>query len=383
MTEECPYEECDATFTGEQADIAVVEHVSAVHIHGTVASEPAEPTTRQDPELWWSPTKGVLRKLAGDQAQALGGGDCVGWFPSTWWPDDAVQLVLVDPAQTTELEDRAELADQLASANEHIEEQDTRISQLEAEVVKQRIIAKNATDHWQQGWQRMRIQRDYASARLELRKLNDAMIRKNRVIAKRRAERDALSLLLRGMARKLVAYRKWADGDVPTVHRLRRELAEARDGGRKVLAIAEQFQAERDERQARIDAALVVLDGGVEFALMPGALHAIRAALVGDQPNAPAVADRATEVADALAADPEVFREDIEGTPGGGLSGAALRAAEEADDASEPACECFVVPEEQWTRHYDATEPGSMVEQNPDCPVHPAGQPDDAAGDLP
>lgn len=46
-------------------------------------------------------------------------------------------------------------------------------------------------------------------------------------------------------------------------------------------------------------------------------------------------------------------------------------------ETSEPrlgtgACECFVVPEEQWTRHYDATEPGSMFEQNPDCPVHPA-----------
>lgn len=34
------------------------------------------------------------------------------------------------------------------------------------------------------------------------------------------------------------------------------------------------------------------------------------------------------------------------------------------------ACECFAVPEERWTRHYDATEPGSMVEPNPDCPVH-------------
>lgn len=38
--------------------------------------------------------------------------------------------------------------------------------------------------------------------------------------------------------------------------------------------------------------------------------------------------------------------------------------------ANETQCECFTVPEERWTRHYDATEPGSMVEPNPDCPVH-------------
>lgn len=38
------------------------------------------------------------------------------------------------------------------------------------------------------------------------------------------AERDALSLLLRAMARKLVGYRRWTLGDdVPAVHRIRRE----------------------------------------------------------------------------------------------------------------------------------------------------------------
>lgn len=40
------------------------------------------------------------------------------------------------------------------------------------------------------------------------------------------AERDRLSLMLRAMARKLVTYRRWADGDVPTVHKLRAEVRE-------------------------------------------------------------------------------------------------------------------------------------------------------------
>ncbi|WP_409463591.1 hypothetical protein [Amycolatopsis sp. GA6-003] len=33
-------------------------------------------------------------------------------------------------------------------------------------------------------------------------------------------------------------------------------------------------------------------------------------------------------------------------------------------------CSCFVTPESLWTKHYDATEPGSMMEPNPECPVH-------------
>lgn len=53
------------------------------------------------------------------------------------------------------------------------------------------------------------------------------------------AERDALSLLLRSMARKLVGYRRWTLGDdVPAVHRIRRE---------------------RDALQARLDDALAEL----------------------------------------------------------------------------------------------------------------------------
>ncbi len=46
-------------------------------------------------------------------------------------------------------------------------------------------------------------------------------------------------------------------------------------------------------------------------------------------------------------------------------------------------CVCFTVPEERWTRHYDATEPGSMVEPNPDCPVHfPKAPQDDKVGTV-
>ncbi|UKD55129.1 hypothetical protein L3Q65_46005 [Amycolatopsis sp. FU40] len=36
----------------------------------------------------------------------------------------------------------------------------------------------------------------------------------------------------------------------------------------------------------------------------------------------------------------------------------------------EPHCICFVTPESQWTTHYGATEPGSQMEPNPDCPAH-------------
>jgi hypothetical protein len=63
-----------------------------------------------------------------------------------------------------------------------------------------------------------------------------------------RAERDALSLLLRGMARKLVAYRKWMLGDdVPVVHRLRRE-AEERQARLRAALVGDQPKAEEPKR---------------------------------------------------------------------------------------------------------------------------------------
>lgn len=169
-------------------------------------------------------------------------------------------------------------------------------------------------------------------------------------------ERDALSLLLRGMARKLVAYRKWTLGDdVPAVHRLRRELAEAREGGKKVLALAEQFQSERDERQARIDAAfttceaasvLISLAGNPSEwaaaealiadvrAALKGELPA-RAALVGDQPTAEEPLHWRTEdggIAAVMCGTCNMLGGHDDDCPR--LSGEALRAVEEADDAA-------------------------------------------------
>lgn len=44
MTElSCPDEDCEATFNGPRAHIDVVDHVSAVHIHGEQKSPPCPP----------------------------------------------------------------------------------------------------------------------------------------------------------------------------------------------------------------------------------------------------------------------------------------------------------------------------------------------------
>jgi hypothetical protein len=48
-------------------------------------------------------------------------------------------------------------------------------------------------------------------------------------------------------------------------------------------------------------------------------------------------------------------------------------------------CTCFVTDEKYWFRYGSAVEPGSAMEQNPECPVHiPAGvvQPAVTAWDL-
>lgn len=34
-------------------------------------------------------------------------------------------------------------------------------------------------------------------------------------------------------------------------------------------------------------------------------------------------------------------------------------------------CICFVTPERTWFRYGSAVEPGSQMEWNPECPVHP------------
>jgi len=44
------------------------------------------------------------------------------------------------------------------------------------------------------------------------------------------------------------------------------------------------------------------------------------------------------------------------------------------NDCDEACCTCYVTDPKYWFTHYGAVEPGSMMEPNPDCPVHiPAG----------
>lgn len=129
-------------------------------------------------DLWWSPSmKRLLSRHENSDDEHLvwvmqGGSESLRHYLGTGLesnpplPDDAVQLVLADPEQHTELE---------------------------------QLKAQHAAWWKVQGEERRAVKR----------------------------QRDALSLLLRGMARKLVAYRKWMSGDdVPVVHRLRREAEE-------------------------------------------------------------------------------------------------------------------------------------------------------------
>ncbi len=91
-------------------------------------------------------------------------------------------------------------------------------------------------------------------------------------------QRDALSLMLRAMARKLVATRAERD--------------EARAWANCELGNVNDLTAERDERQARIDRALAVCAEtspiGTLLAEVPSAAQIqdrVRAALAGDQPT--------------------------------------------------------------------------------------------------
>lgn len=64
-------------------------------------------------------------------------------------------------------------------------------------------------------------------------------------------------------------------------------FAELVEQTRQAEQLVHGLAAERDALQARLDAALAACDGGSEFGLTkPGALHAVRAALQGDQPAA-------------------------------------------------------------------------------------------------
>lgn len=80
-----------------------------------------------------------------------------------------------------------------------------------------------------------------------------------------------LSLMLRAMARKLITYRRWADGDVPTARRL---------------------QGVVDRVQATVEAADIGVRMGMSTSSLrwetaQAVLDDIRAALKGDQPAEP------------------------------------------------------------------------------------------------
>jgi hypothetical protein len=262
-----------------------------------MASEPAEPTTR--------PQDDVIKRVAAVLADHFDARDDPPYRLAAAQDLKAAGL-LADPAQTTELEGvvdvpvgskayrlinelTADLEQARAQRNEAMEtagrlRDDVREHQVAAADLYGRVfvaLGLSITEPWAG--------------------LADAA---GRV----RAERDALSLLLRGMARKLVAYRKWMSGDdVPVVHRLRREA---------------------EERQARIDAALALLDPkvigkGDTFTREEDIAHfgGIRAVLVGEQPG------QAERPFAARLMDASIF-ECLR------LSGVALRDVEEADDAA-------------------------------------------------
>jgi hypothetical protein len=65
------------------------------------------------------------------------------------------------------------------------------------------------------------------------------------------------------------------------------------------------------------------------------------------------------------------------GNPESDYYATRLGRAEEEQEVQEPApeCECWWVDEKLWTTHYGAAEPGSQMEWNPDCPVHPPADP--------
>ena len=46
------------------------------------------------------------------------------------------------------------------------------------------------------------------------------------------------------------------------------------------------------------------------------------------------------------------------------------RIHDETEAARALVCTCYWTDSKYWTTHYGATEPGSQMEPNPDCPVH-------------
>jgi hypothetical protein len=147
-------------------------------------------------------------------------------------------------------------------------------------------------------------------------------------------DRDALSLLLRGMARKLVAYRRQrlaVVGEMELYETADERAHELADRTRFLLDVTQdrdRVLSELEKRQARIDAALALLDPkvigkGDTFTREEDIAHfsGIRAVLVGEQPG------QAERPFAARLMDASIF-ECLR------LSGEALRDVEEADDAA-------------------------------------------------
>jgi hypothetical protein len=156
------------------------------------------------------------------------------------------------------------------------------------------------------------------------------------------SERDALSLLLRGMARKLVESRRFGRGwhdqwmsTRKTVHKLRAELDGAHLTLDTMAGRLNQARAERDERQARIEAATAELKKWNALATresewMP--CRAALAALVGDQAIRRPL--RKTTALPRLPAGETHALGACSCPKCTALSGKALRAVEERDDAA-------------------------------------------------
>jgi hypothetical protein len=354
-----------------------------------MASEPAEPTTRPQEDRvgtvrrlgnsWFvklvEPAPEPWHVVCSDGQQDVSGWqddesmeDCevVGYLPVV----ECVPGLLADPAQTTELERLRDAVPKLRDAYQ------AKLGDFAAETLRTsralractvtpinehvpRVVVGEALLGWRGAQEHIRaeITRDLdpedVDARADL--LTEVgLLRAERHVLT--AERDALSLLLRGMARKLVAYRKWAlkahrdqdwvlnrvraalgtpDGRAVSVHAAEvcaeRDLAlwlfaEARWYSERWLStVAEAVRllrnagvnrgnglparvatliAERDERHARIDAALQLIHvftaTGPRF-LSPDETREVRAALVGDQPteaNFAPLADEAREIAE-------------------------------------------------------------------------------------
>jgi hypothetical protein len=289
-----------------------------------MASEPAEPTTRQDnieirvsPADFYLDTQALAVRFPGEKHWHLVRPSRIG--TSVGLGSELEKLInadwglLADPAQTTEL----------AAAKRAYDTTVNEINKYAAQLTRKRYTIRDLTHE-------------------------------NRLLT---AQRDRLSLLLRGMARKLVNYRKWMSGDdVPVVHRLRREAEERQARVAELEAsvghhatMRGDAAAQREMLKTRIDAALMVCDEYPAGWNAPTLAHdRLRAALVGDQPPAEATLEcphcrslirAASGAVTQLDVDTHLAvcgpaRQFARECATSALSGVALRDVEEAGDAA-------------------------------------------------